>query len=104
MAWSARVADTKFSFDRGFFDSPFVLEISTRTNGARIRFTTDGSEPSLVNGQEYSSPLIVNGTTVLRAVAFKEGLEPTDVDTHTYIFLHQVIRQTGTDLPGNWGS
>jgi hypothetical protein len=103
MAWSARVADTKFSVDRGFFDLPFVLEISTKTSGARIRFTTDGSEPSLINGQDYNSPLIVNGTTVLRAVAFKEGLEPTDVDTHTYLFLHQVIRQTGAGLPGNWG-
>ncbi|MCP4847401.1 MAG: hypothetical protein GY899_05575 [Verrucomicrobiaceae bacterium] len=102
-AWSARVADTKFSVNRGFFDSPFVLEISTRTKGASIRFTTDGSEPSLVNGQDYHSPLIVSATTVLRAAAFKEGLEPTDVDTQTYLFLHQVIRQTGVGLPWDWG-
>ena len=81
--WAARVADTKFSVDRGFFDSPFILEISTRTPGALIRFTTDGSEPSLVNGQDYNAPLIINTTTVLRAAAFKEGLDPTDVDTHT---------------------
>ena len=102
-AWSARVADTKFSVDRGFFDSPFVLQISTKTSGARIRFTTDGSEPSLVNGKDYLAPLIINNTTVLRAAAFKEGLEPTDVDTHTYLFLHQVIRQTGSGLPDSWG-
>ena len=102
-AWSARVADTKFSIDRGFFDSPFILKISTRTPGARIRFTTDGSEPSLTNGFDYNNPLIINTTTVLRAAAFKEGFEPTNVDTHTYLFLHDVIRQTGDGLPVSWG-
>ncbi len=101
--WAARVADTKFSVDRGFFDSPFIVEISTRTPGALIRFTTDGSEPSLANGQDYNAPLIINTTTVLRAAAFKEGLDPTDVDTHTYLFLHEVIRQTGAGLPVYWG-
>jgi hypothetical protein len=103
VSWSARVADTKFSVDRGFFESAFVLEISTQTAGAQIRFTTDGSEPSLINGRDYTAPLIVNRTTVLRAAAFKDGLKPTDVDTHTYLFLDEVIRQTGIGRPASWG-
>ncbi|MDB4297067.1 chitobiase/beta-hexosaminidase C-terminal domain-containing protein, partial [Akkermansiaceae bacterium] len=39
-----------FDVDRGFFDAPFTVTISTATPGATIAYTTDGSEPSLSNG------------------------------------------------------
>ena len=97
------VADTKFSHDRGFYDAPFSVSITTRTEGATIRYTTDGSAPSETHGQIYHGPISVSRTTALRAMAFKPGLLPTDVDTQTYIFLTDVIRQTGTGFPNTWG-
>ena len=102
-SWSAQVKDTKFSVDRGFFLEPFVLNISSATPRAQIRYTTDGSHPSRVNGKDYTGPLILNKTTVIRAKAFKEGFDPTDVDTHTYIFLEDVIHQTEKGMPLSWG-
>ena len=75
-----QVKDTKFSVDRGFFNEPFVLNITSETEGADIRFTKDGSKPSLENGEIYSKPIIINTTTIIRAAAFKNGLEPTDID------------------------
>ncbi|MEC8906222.1 MAG: FN3 associated domain-containing protein, partial [Verrucomicrobiota bacterium] len=102
-SWSAQVKDTKFSVDRGFFAEPFVLNISSATPRAKIRYTTDGSHPSPDNGIDYTGPLILKRTTVIRAAAFKEGHDPTDVDTHTYIFLEDVIRQTGKGMPVSWG-
>ena len=102
-SWSAQVKDTKFSVDRGFFAKPFVLNIFSATPRAKIRYTTDGSHPSPDNGIDYTGPLILKRTTVIRAVAFKEGHDPTDVDTHTYIFLEDVIRQTGKGMPVSWG-
>ncbi|MBT7983579.1 MAG: hypothetical protein HN584_13540 [Akkermansiaceae bacterium] len=103
-SWSAQVKDTKFSVDRGFFVEPFVLNISSATPRAQIRYTTDGSFPSRVNGKDYTGPLVLKKTTVIRAAAYKDGYDPTDVDTHTYIFLEDVIRQTGKGMPLNWGS
>ena len=103
-SWSAQVKDTKFSVDRGFFVEPFVLNISSATPRAQIRYTTDGSFPSPVNGKDYTGPLVLKKTTVIRAAAYKDGHDPTDVDTHTYIFLEDVIRQTGKGMPLNWGS
>ena len=103
-SWSAQVKDTKFSVDRGFFVEPFLLNISSATPRAQIRYTTDGSHPSAVNGKDYTGPLVLKKTTVIRAAAFKDGLDPTDVDTHTYIFLEDVIRQTGKDMPFKLGS
>ena len=50
------VADTKFTVDRGFYDSPFEVEISTQTEGAAIRYTTDGSAPSASHDHKATVP------------------------------------------------
>ncbi len=101
------VADTNFSVDRGFYTSPFTVDITTATPDAEIRYTTDGSPPTATTGLIYnpaSPPLIVT-TTTLRAAAFRTGWTPTNVDTQTYIFLDDVIQQDGVGLPpvANWG-
>ncbi len=93
------VADTKFSVDRGFFTEPFEVEITTKTEGARIIYTTSGREPgegSIFTGpieHVYDGPITISGTTVLRAAAFKDGLAPSNTDTQTYIFASDVAQQ-----------
>ncbi|MCH8923034.1 MAG: lamin tail domain-containing protein, partial [Planctomycetes bacterium] len=109
------VEDTLFSTERGIFRSAaeaFDVEITTATPDATIVFTTDGSAPqvdeagSIVNGQAYSTPLHVDRTTTLRASAFRVGFIPANVDTHTYIFLDDVLDQSSTPpdgFPATWG-
>ena len=93
-----RVADTTFSADRGFYESPFDVTIRTATPGATIRYTTDGSEPTASNGSGTGTNEVVtiSSTTCLRARAMHDGggYEPSDVDTQTYIFLDSVLAQT----------
>jgi len=96
------VADTKFSPDRGFYTDSFHVTITTKTEGAEIFYTTDGSWPGPENGFLYDGPIPVDATTTLRAVAIKPGLVPTNTDTHTYIFLNDVIYQTGAGFPASW--
>jgi len=96
------VADTKFSHDRGFYDSPFTVTVGTRTPGATIRYTTDGTWPTASHGSVAPSPytnlaFTVTNTTVLRAAAFHATHRSTDVDTHTYIFVEDVLSQSGMD-------
>ncbi|HEY2953358.1 MAG TPA: CotH kinase family protein [Verrucomicrobiae bacterium] len=98
------VGDTKFSQHRGFFESPFAVEITTKTRGAKIYFTTNGVEPTERTGSPYSEPLRITTTTVLRAAAFKAGHEPTGVDTQTYLFLKDVVKQNGAGFPPAWGT
>ena len=88
------VADTSFSVDRGVYEQGFDVEITCATEEATIRYTLDGSEPTATRGMIYAGPLSVNGTTTLRAAAFKEGLEPSNVDTQTYIFPADVVTQS----------
>ncbi|MDA7881462.1 chitobiase/beta-hexosaminidase C-terminal domain-containing protein [Akkermansiaceae bacterium] len=93
------VEDTKFSLGRGFYSSAQTVEITTATVGATIRYTTDGSRPSETNGTIYSAPLTVSSTTVLRAMAYKAGLAPTNVDTNTYLFVDDVIASPDIGVP-----
>ncbi|HEY6228481.1 MAG TPA: lamin tail domain-containing protein, partial [Verrucomicrobiae bacterium] len=106
----AFVKDTKFSQDRGLYDTPFDLAIITETIGATIRYTTNGTVPTLSNGFTYTNGvgIHINGTTVIRASAFKTSFQPSPPDTHTYIFLNDVIHQAanGAAPPGwptSWG-
>ena len=87
------VSDTVFSQDRGFYSEPFTVALSTATQGAEIRFTTDGSPPTATHGQVYAQPIAVSTTTNLRAAAFLQGYVPTNVDTQTYVFIEDVVRQ-----------
>jgi len=107
------VADTRFSIDRGFFDEPFELAISTASAGATIYYTTDGSEPAPIAEDRYTGPVTISTTTTLRAMAHKPGWIPSHVGTQTYPFLADVIRQatdpdTGAQVvpdgyPDSWG-
>ncbi|MBI1839753.1 MAG: lamin tail domain-containing protein, partial [Verrucomicrobia bacterium] len=77
--------DVRFSAPRGHYDSPFSLYLTTPTPGAFVRFTIDGSEPTLSNGSIYTNAVRVTNTTVLRAVAFRDDLLPSAVGTATYL-------------------
>lgn len=117
-AFQGFVSATQFSAGRGFYTNPFNLILSSATSGASIVYTTDGSVPTVdsnlnaTNGTLYSGAINISGTTNVRAAAFKQGFAPTSVETHTYVFLDDVIQQTASSqevaleqgLPSNAGS
>jgi hypothetical protein len=103
----SQVNDTKFDHDRGFFDAPFQLALSTATAGASIIYTLDGSLPTPTHGTTYTTPITINKTTTIRAGGFKNGYLPTNIDTQTYLFLADVITQSASNSnsgtpPAGW--
>ena len=104
--YAGYVQDTKFDVHRGFFDVPFPVQITTETPGATIRYTTDGSPVTETAGTVYTGPITISTTTTLRAAAFKTDHVPTNVDTHTYLFLNNVIQQPAlpSGFPDHWGN
>lgn len=93
--WVGAVAPVEFSMKRGFYEAPFTVVLVT-TPGATIYYTLDGSEPTESNGMVFSGePITIQGTTMLRAVAFKPNFLPSEVTTHTYIFPDDVVTQLG---------
>ena len=112
-AVSGFVADTTFSVDRGFYEAADLqpggilengIEITTATIDATIRYTIDGTWPTATHGTVYTEPIMIDTTTTLRAAAFVDGYLSSNTDTHTYIFLDDVIRQPsnpGQNDPGD---
>jgi hypothetical protein len=112
-AYLGKVEAPQFSNERGFYDTPFSVTIASETEDANIYYTLDGSNPNqltvrgvILIGEVYNSPIPINGTTCLRAVATKPGWLPSDVVTNTYIFLDDVIHQSAhpAGFPNSWGS
>ncbi|HUF63631.1 MAG TPA: lamin tail domain-containing protein [Verrucomicrobiales bacterium] len=71
----------------GFHDGPVVVELTTATPEAHIRYTLNGSEPEETTGTLYSEPLVIEAgmSLALRARAFREGWIPSPVFTVTYL-------------------
>lgn len=88
------VADTKFDPNRGFYTNSISVTITTVTAGAAIYYTTDFTDPAVTNGTLYVGSITITNTTCLRAAAFKTGYAPTDIDTHTYLFVDDIIKQS----------
>ncbi len=99
------VADLSFSIERGFYDTPIAVAITNPTPGTAIHYTTDGSTPSETHGSVYSSPINIDTTTALRAMAFKADFAPSIIGTHSYLFLNDVaVQGSPSGYPDIWGS
>jgi uncharacterized repeat protein (TIGR03803 family) len=79
------VASPEFSLPEGSYSSAKSIGLSTKTQGATIRYTTDGSTPSSTTGNVYSSPVPISGTTTLKAIAVKAGVGESPVSTASYV-------------------
>jgi hypothetical protein len=94
-----------FNQKRGFYESPFLLRITSTIPNALIYYTTDGSVPSNTNGTLYSLPILVTTTSIIRAVAYIAGEAPGKTATQSFLFLNDVLKQsnTPTGYPTVWG-
>jgi hypothetical protein len=104
--WTGLVDRVRFGRERGFYQAPFTLELSTTTPGATIRYTTDGSIPTETHGAVYAGPIEVTTTTMVRAAAFRPDYRASSTGTHSYIFLDAILAQPA-DPPGfraTWGA
>ena len=100
------VLDTQFSHERGFYNEPFELTITSDTPDAVIHYTLDSSTPTQSHGTPYTEPIFIETTSVVRAIAFQPGTLSTDSITQTYVFPDHVLRQPSDPegFPPRWGN
>ena len=77
----------------GWCETPVKVKITSPLEGTVIRYTVDGSEPTLRSGNDYSGPVAITNTTILRAAAFKEKARVSSIALRSYVFLDQVLQQ-----------
>ncbi|HWL12122.1 MAG TPA: chitobiase/beta-hexosaminidase C-terminal domain-containing protein [Ureibacillus sp.] len=67
------------------------VALTTKTEGATIHFTTDGSEPTL-ESPVYNGPITLTEDTTIKAIAAKEDMTTSDVAVFDYIIQLEDIR------------
>jgi hypothetical protein len=82
LAYAARPT---MSQPAGFYQGSVTIVISTTEPNGVIRYTLDGSEPG-PGSQEYTTPIELTQTTVIKAVTFSNitQIEPSFVQFNTY--------------------
>ena len=85
---SGYAAMPAFSENSLYHDEPFEVTISCSMADAQIYYTTDGSMPNR-NANLYSKPIEVKKSSVIRAVAVKDGLIDSNETSATYLFTEK---------------
>ncbi len=75
--------EPRFSVRGGMYSNP--IEVGLETIDGEIRYTTDGSQPT-IDSELYSAPIPINQTTVLRASVFIANQLDGKPVTNTYFF------------------
>lgn len=96
-----RFARVDVTPDSGFFTQPFQVTLPT---GVPLHFTTNGTSPLGPDAIRYTSPIPIHSTTILRVAFHGTSTPPIRLETRTYLFLPDVLRQTGARFPGTWGT
>nr|WP_319401501.1 chitobiase/beta-hexosaminidase C-terminal domain-containing protein [uncultured Carboxylicivirga sp.] len=81
----ATVEIPTFSVESGIYTEAFDLSLATSTEGATIYYTLDGSDPDETS-TEFTSAVNISESTVVKAIAIKEGMNNSSVTTATYTF------------------
>ena len=76
-----RCADVSIVFD----ENTYMVSMSCQTVGADIYYTLDGSGPDS-SKTIYNEPILINDSCTIKAVAMRDGLEPSDIVSETMVF------------------
>ena len=87
-----------FSQAAGTFGVNFPLTLISPTPGAAIIFTTDGTVPSLSNGQPYTGPVQITRTTMVRAACIHAG-QVSGIESAGFIKLSPALLAKTSPLP-----
>lgn len=82
---TGRVATPVFNPPSGSYPAAPLVTISTSTPGAAIRYTTDGSDPSPINGTPYAAPVQLTGSTVVKAIAYLTDWDDSVIASASYV-------------------
>ena len=77
--------DIVFSVPSGTFEGELSVSMSTTVANAEIRYTTDGQPPTASSPVYDGTPLLLTGTTQLRAQPYVDGVATGEGGTALYL-------------------
>ncbi len=99
------VADPVFTPDGGVFDSLTIVSLSSATDNCVIRYTVDGSEPT-VYSTIYDKGVALTKSATIKAKAYKLFWTPSSITSASYIVhpYQEVAAPTFSPAGGIWDS
>ncbi len=97
------VSSPRASIESGEYVADQVVTLSSRTEGATIYYTTDGSDPTTAS-KEYAGEEIfverdgaetVDNKFTIRAIAVKPGMRPSNESYYVYEFVNHMSAPKG---------
>ncbi len=82
------VANPTFSVNGGSFANEFFLEVNCDTEGAIIRFTINGTDPTN-ESNVFDSPMKISTTRDIKIKGFKDGYTSSEVIRETYVLFQK---------------
>ena len=80
------VATPEFSVDSGAVNGGTEVTITCATEGAKIYYTTDGTEPT-AESTEYTEAISITKAVTLKAIAVKDGMNDSAVASASYTII-----------------
>jgi len=68
----------------------FSVTVFPKETGTTVHYTLDGSNPT-DRSPQIAGPIEINSTSILRAIAAKEGCPPSPIVARSYLFLDDVL-------------
>ena len=89
IAYEGTMDNVAFSVAGGTYEDAFDVTLSSAVLSPYIRFTLDGSSPTTTTGTlfEPGDVITVDDTVVIKALAYKPGWYPGEIQTVTYKLL-----------------
>jgi hypothetical protein len=92
----SQVLPIEMSVPSGYYASPVVVTLQTRTPDADIYCTQDGTDPTK-DSTRYTQSIRITRSTILRCRAFKEGMNASAIAEGLFVIAGSVT--TGNGLP-----
>jgi len=95
-----------FSKPGGYYSDAFNVSLQNPDPEVKIYYTTNGIRPTVASGILYQNPVLIQTTTPLSAVAYKNGTESSEIVAQTYFFIDSILKQPNNPkgYPAEWGS
>ncbi|MDP3443977.1 MAG: DUF4623 domain-containing protein, partial [Ignavibacteria bacterium] len=78
------VSTPSFNPGPGNYFESITVNITVSTSDAKIYYTTDNSDPD-TSSTLYNKPIKINKSTIFKAIAFADGMNPSKIGSATYI-------------------
>ncbi len=78
----------------GTYNEAKTITITTTTAGATIKYTLDGTDPT-INSTTYTAAFQLNHNATIKAIAVKDQMDNSPIATNTYVIYFNMISLTG---------